>query len=129
VLGVGAHFLGARASKFCTMVTNTHMFSVFNLLYVALLASRIYVAHRFFKNLCVSDLGQIAHLGARSICFQHKVIHLNKKMHVSNVRKFIFLWHLIILCKNSGEVCILSLGGNVINIAQVAEMACLICGR
>lgn len=69
--------LGARASKFCTLVTNTHMFSVFNLLYVTLLASRIYVAHRFFKNLCISDLGQIAHLGARSDCFQHKVIHLN----------------------------------------------------
>ena len=37
------------------------------------------VAHRFLKNLCVSDLGQIAHLGSRSNCFQHKVIYLNKK--------------------------------------------------
>jgi hypothetical protein len=55
------------------------MFSVFNLLCITFLASRIYVAHRFLKNLCVSDLGQIAHLGARSDCFQHKVIHLNKK--------------------------------------------------
>ena len=70
--------MGARASKFCTMVTNTCMSSVFNLLVSLFWHLEFMWLIDFLKNLCISGLGHIAHLGARSDCSQHKVIHLYK---------------------------------------------------
>jgi hypothetical protein len=58
------------------------------------LATRICVAHGFLKNLCVCDLGHNAYLGARRDCFQHKVIHLNKKCMflISECSSFCSIW-------------------------------------